>query len=147
MPVERYATAPEIIAIQFTTLFSFNGFTGVGSAAGLIADANGNLFGTTNQGGVNNYGTVFEIQNIGTVRRRQGAGTKRLIRSTSWSAEGGLTCGRLSKSSLRIGRWPTSVSSSGSPRSPPGAPTRRARYGAAPTRPRASSKQPTPSPS
>jgi hypothetical protein len=32
----------------------------LGSDAGLIVDANGNLFGTTEQGGVNNYGTVFE---------------------------------------------------------------------------------------
>jgi uncharacterized repeat protein (TIGR03803 family) len=34
---------------------------------GLIADANGNLFGTTEQGGSNNDGTVFEITNSGFV--------------------------------------------------------------------------------
>jgi hypothetical protein len=54
--------------VQFTTLFSFDGgFTGAYPQAGLTTDANGDLFGTTDQGGVNNYGTVFEIQNIGTV--------------------------------------------------------------------------------
>ena len=35
--------------------------------AGLIADANGDLFGTTESGGANGDGTVFEIQNTGTV--------------------------------------------------------------------------------
>ena len=55
-----YASAP-------TTLVSFYGSTGQNPLAGLIADANGNLFGTTYQAGVNNYGTVFEIQNTGTV--------------------------------------------------------------------------------
>ena len=45
-----------------TTLASFNG--GV-SITGLIADAAGNLFGTTQQGGANNAGTVFEIPRIG----------------------------------------------------------------------------------
>ena len=35
--------------------------------AGLIADANGDLFGTTHNGGDGDYGTVFEIKNAGTV--------------------------------------------------------------------------------
>ena len=35
--------------------------------AGLIADANGDLFGTTDAGGANGDGTVFEIKNTGTV--------------------------------------------------------------------------------
>jgi len=44
-----------------TTLFSFDGTDGSAPHAGLIADANGDLFGTTSQGGANNRGTVFEI--------------------------------------------------------------------------------------
>jgi hypothetical protein len=51
-----------------TTLASFNGANGRYPAAALIADANGNLFGTTERGGaygyfdgVNGYGTVFKI--------------------------------------------------------------------------------------
>lgn len=48
-----YATAP-------TTLVSFDGTDGV-TPAGLIADANGNLFGTTYRGGPSEWGTVFEI--------------------------------------------------------------------------------------
>ncbi len=49
-----YAGAP-------TTLVSFNGTNGAFPVSGLIADANGDLFGTTNVGGANNDGTVFEI--------------------------------------------------------------------------------------
>ena len=49
-----YATTP-------TTLVSFNGGDGANPAAGLIADAGGNLFGTTGSGGASGYGTVFEI--------------------------------------------------------------------------------------
>ena len=48
-----YASAP-------TTLFSFNAANG-GGPSGLIADANGDLFGTTYGGGANDDGTVFEI--------------------------------------------------------------------------------------
>jgi hypothetical protein len=44
-----------------TTLVSFNETDGASPTAGLTADANGNLFGTTNGGGANNCGTVFEV--------------------------------------------------------------------------------------
>src|SRR6516162_5153442 len=44
-----------------TTLVSFNGSDGMFPASGLIADAEGNLFGTTSGGGANGQGTVFEI--------------------------------------------------------------------------------------
>ena len=50
-----YASAP-------TTLINFNGADGSGPAASLIADANGDLFGTTSGGGANLNGTVFEIK-------------------------------------------------------------------------------------
>ena len=43
------------------TLFSFNGGDGAFPEAGLLMDANGNLFGTTEQGGQSGNGTVFEI--------------------------------------------------------------------------------------
>ena len=54
----RYAGAP-------TTLVSFNGANGNGPTAGLIADAAGDLFGTTADGGANGDGTVFEIAKTG----------------------------------------------------------------------------------
>ena len=46
-----------------TTLLSFDGSNGTFPSAGLIADANGDLFGTTDAGGANNEGTVFELVN------------------------------------------------------------------------------------
>jgi uncharacterized repeat protein (TIGR03803 family) len=45
----------------FNTLVNFNGINGSGPYAGLCADASGNLYGTTQQGGTSNLGTVFEI--------------------------------------------------------------------------------------
>ena len=48
-----------------TTLLSFNGANGAQPYAGLIADAAGDLFGTTYEGGASNYGTVFELVNNG----------------------------------------------------------------------------------
>jgi uncharacterized repeat protein (TIGR03803 family) len=49
-----YASTP-------TTLISFNGDDGDAPVASLIADSNGDLFGTTELGGASGGGTVFEI--------------------------------------------------------------------------------------
>ncbi len=49
-----YASAPTVLA-------SFDGADGASPYAGLIADAAGDLFGTTYQGGANDKGAVFEI--------------------------------------------------------------------------------------
>ena len=54
-----YASTP-------TTLVSFNGSRRRIPEAGLIADAAGDLFGTTSGGGANGDGTVFELANTGT---------------------------------------------------------------------------------
>ncbi len=53
-----YASTP-------TVLVSFNSSDGTTPEAGLIADGNGNLFGTTTFGGANDSGTVFEITGSG----------------------------------------------------------------------------------
>jgi uncharacterized repeat protein (TIGR03803 family) len=53
------ATQPEL-----TTLVSFNGTNGTNPTGSLIADAHGDLFGTTSGGGANGWGTVFEIAKI-----------------------------------------------------------------------------------
>jgi T5SS/PEP-CTERM-associated repeat protein/uncharacterized repeat protein (TIGR03803 family) len=53
-----YASTP-------TTLVNFNGADGAYPLAGLIADAAGNLFGATSEGGANGDGTVFEIAKTG----------------------------------------------------------------------------------
>ena len=54
------------VAPVLTTVASFNGSDGEYPQSSLIADANGDLFGTTPDGGANGYGTVFEIVNNGT---------------------------------------------------------------------------------
>ncbi|HEX3882734.1 MAG TPA: choice-of-anchor tandem repeat GloVer-containing protein [Stellaceae bacterium] len=55
---DTYASTP-------TTLVTFDGINGADPLAGLIADAAGNLFGTTRGDGLNNDGTVFEIVKSG----------------------------------------------------------------------------------
>jgi uncharacterized repeat protein (TIGR03803 family) len=53
--------ATEVAQPELTTLVSFNGANGSEPRSGLIADAHGDLFGTTQTGGANDFGTVFEI--------------------------------------------------------------------------------------
>ncbi len=48
-----------------TTLATFNGNNGEHPDAGLIADAAGNLYGTTSKGGTAGVGTVFELTGSG----------------------------------------------------------------------------------
>lgn len=55
------AGSPALADYTLQTLVSFNGTNGSSPEAGLIADASGNLYGTTISGGANNDGTVFEI--------------------------------------------------------------------------------------
>ena len=44
-----------------STLLSFNGKDGNSPVAGLVMDGSGNLYGTTQKGGANNLGVVFEL--------------------------------------------------------------------------------------
>ena len=50
-----------------TTLITFNGSNGKGPYGSLIADATGDLFGTTWNGGSSGSGNVFEIKYVGGV--------------------------------------------------------------------------------
>jgi uncharacterized repeat protein (TIGR03803 family) len=50
-----------------TTIATFNTTDGAYPAGALYADASGNLYGTTPQGGASGDGTVFEITNSGFV--------------------------------------------------------------------------------
>jgi len=61
-----YASAP-------TILLSFSGSDGAHPDGSLIADAAGNLFGTTSGGGADDDGTVFEITNSGYVTQQPAA--------------------------------------------------------------------------
>src|SRR5436190_2003791 len=56
----------EASAQTLTTLYSFTGSDGARPYAGLIADASGNLYGTTDNGGASGYGTVFKVTPTGT---------------------------------------------------------------------------------
>jgi uncharacterized repeat protein (TIGR03803 family) len=47
---------------KVTTLASFDGLRGSEPLAGLLLDAQGNLFGTTSAGGPNDRGTIFELR-------------------------------------------------------------------------------------
>lgn len=47
--------------VVFTNLATFNSTNGADPTGGLIADAGGNLYGTTYYGGTYNYGTVFRL--------------------------------------------------------------------------------------
>jgi uncharacterized repeat protein (TIGR03803 family) len=44
-----------------TVLHNFNGLDGANPAAGLVMDTEGNLYGTTMNGGASDYGVVFEV--------------------------------------------------------------------------------------
>src|SRR5271157_685543 len=49
-------------AQTYTVLYSFaGGADGAYPVAGLVLDSSGNLYGTTNEGGENGYGTVFVV--------------------------------------------------------------------------------------
>ncbi len=53
-------------AASLTTLVIFHGSNGA-VPNGLIADAAGNLYGTTDNGGAGRYGTVFQLTPSGTL--------------------------------------------------------------------------------
>jgi uncharacterized repeat protein (TIGR03803 family) len=49
-----------------TLMYGFSGGTdGANPYAGLVRDAKGNLYGTTNQGGASGFGTVFKLDKNG----------------------------------------------------------------------------------
>jgi hypothetical protein len=60
--IAAFAALPgQSLAAELTTLANFDGTNGGFPAASLVADANGNLFGTTPEDGAYGYGTVFKI--------------------------------------------------------------------------------------
>ncbi len=77
-----------------TTLVSFNGSDGESPYAGLIADAKGDLFGTTLYGGANDYGAVFEIMNNGSVSAPSYSGGPTTLASFNYSDGEFPTAGR-----------------------------------------------------
>src|SRR5208283_2961212 len=72
-----------------TVLHSFanNGTDGFYPFAGLIMDANGNLYGTTNEGGAHGYGTAFELS---PPTRKGGGWTETILHSFASNGADGL---------------------------------------------------------
>jgi uncharacterized repeat protein (TIGR03803 family) len=54
-------------AQMFTTLTNFSGGDGTGPYASLVQGTDGNLYGITNGGGTNGYGTVFRVTPVGVL--------------------------------------------------------------------------------
>ena len=52
---------------QLTTLASFSGSNGANPQASLVRGTDGNFYGTTYEGGTNDFGTVFKITPSGTL--------------------------------------------------------------------------------
>ena len=55
------STARATTIDMLTTLVTFNNTNGSGPYGSLVADASGNLYGTTTSGGANGDGVVYEI--------------------------------------------------------------------------------------
>jgi hypothetical protein len=53
-------SSPVVQAQSFSVIHNFAGSDGSGPLAGLVMDANQNLYGTTNYGGQHSYGVVFK---------------------------------------------------------------------------------------
>jgi uncharacterized repeat protein (TIGR03803 family) len=75
-------TAIGLSAQTFKTLHRFDGTDGQYPIAGLVQATGGNLYGTTEYGGANNYGTVFKIS--------PGGGPVKTI--YSFCSQGGTAC-------------------------------------------------------
>jgi uncharacterized repeat protein (TIGR03803 family) len=58
-------------AQAFRTLANFNDTDGYGSAAALVQGVDGNLYGTTGSGGVQNSGVIFNVSPAGTLSLMQ----------------------------------------------------------------------------
>jgi uncharacterized repeat protein (TIGR03803 family) len=62
---------PAVVAIAsaqaqtYSVVYTFAGPDGASPDAGLVLDTQGNLYGTTGNGGASNYGTVFKLDKTG----------------------------------------------------------------------------------
>jgi uncharacterized repeat protein (TIGR03803 family) len=86
-------TANAFAASKEKVLYRFSGNDGYNPDAGLIFDASGNLYGTTYNGGANNYGVVFQL-----TRTADGKWTEKVLYnfcSDNSCADGGHPAGAL----------------------------------------------------
>jgi len=82
--------SPLFAANKEKVLYSFNGSDGNAPYAALIADAAGNLYGTTYSGGAYGYGTVFRL-----LLGANGKWTETVLHSFDFGNDGVLPCARL----------------------------------------------------
>jgi uncharacterized repeat protein (TIGR03803 family) len=72
------------------TIYSFDVVNGANPHAGVVFDATHNLYGTTQLGGTNNFGTVFELSET-----KSGKWVERVLHSFAGGADGATPLGRL----------------------------------------------------
>jgi len=72
------------------SVFDFSGTDGYSARGGLIADSNGNLYGTTTYGGAYGLGSVFEV-----TLNSNGTRTEKVLYSFAGAPDGGYPFGKL----------------------------------------------------
>ncbi len=65
--VANFAAAVAAPSTAFSTLVNFSGANGVAPSSGITLASDGNFYGTTQFGGANNVGTVFQLTPSGTL--------------------------------------------------------------------------------
>jgi uncharacterized repeat protein (TIGR03803 family) len=87
-------TAPAEGGWTLTASYQFNGANGTSPVGGVTVDASGNIYGTTNEGGINNNGTVFEIaqgsNTITTVANFNGTNGRNIFGGITLDAAGNM---------------------------------------------------------
>jgi uncharacterized repeat protein (TIGR03803 family) len=67
LAVTAFTAAAPAVAQNYTVLADFDNANGANPLAGLVQGLDGNLYGTTENGGLHNVGTVFEITSAGVL--------------------------------------------------------------------------------
>ena len=90
-----------------TTLATFNGANGEPLRRAVIEDSSGNLFGTTELGGVSGYGTVFELVATApaTPTGLTATATGSQSVSISWNSSSGATSYTLERATSASGTY------------------------------------------
>jgi len=65
--VANFAAAVAAPSTAFSTLVNFSGANGVAPSSGITLASDGNFYGTTQFGGANNVGTIFQLTPSGTL--------------------------------------------------------------------------------
>jgi uncharacterized repeat protein (TIGR03803 family) len=102
-----YGTVFELTTnLSLTTLVSFNGTNGGSPEAGLLQSADGSFYGTTANGGANDYGTVFRLgPAVVSAPKFQSITTAGGTLTLTWSATVGQNYQMLFKTNLAQGAW------------------------------------------